>query len=96
MTLRAQILEDLRRVRTAREQVIAGVAGGSITLGEALELAASQREVESCYVSKLVEALPAVGKVRGRRLLADIGVPVRSRCGDLSPEQRRAILGAVQ
>jgi hypothetical protein len=83
MSLRAQVLEDLRGVRAAREDVVARVA-------------AARRDVAACYVTKLVEAVPGVGKVRGRRLLAELGVPPRCRCADLGVDVRDALLGALR
>ena len=96
MSSRAQVLEDLRGARAAREDVVARVAAGSLSLAEALELAATRRDVAACYVTKLVEAVPGVGKVRGRRLLAELGVPPRQRCGELTVDLRDALLGALR
>jgi len=96
MSLRAQVLEDLRGVRAAREDVVARVAAGSLSLADALEFAATRRDVAACYVTKLVEAVPGVGKVRGRRLLAELGVPPRRRCGELTVDVREALLGALR
>lgn len=96
MSSRAQVLEDLRGVRAAREDVVARVAAGSLSLADALDLAAVRREVAACYVTKLVEAVPGVGKVRGRRLLAELGVPPRRRCAELTADVREALLGAFR
>ena len=96
MSLRAQVLEDLRGVRAAREDVVARVAAGSLSIADALALAATRRDVAACYVTKLVEAVPGVGKVRGRRLLAELGVPPRCRCADLGVDVRDALLGALR
>ena len=47
------------------------------------------------YVVKLLDVHPALGKVSGRRLLADLGVVPFTRVGQLTPEQRNGILAAV-
>ena len=96
MSLRAQVLEDLRGVRAAREDVVAQVAAGSLSLADAFGLAATRRDVAACYVTKLVEAVPGVGKVRGRRLLAELGVAPRCRCAELADDVRDALLGALR
>ena len=92
MSSRTQLLEDLRAIRREREQLLARVAAGELGLSAVLSMVATRREVAECYVTKIVEALPGVGKVRGRRLLADIGVASRTRCSDLSARHRDDIV----
>lgn len=96
MSSRVQVLEDLHAARVARETVLERVAAGTLGLADAFALASTHREVAACYVTKLVEAVPGVGKVRGRRLLADLGIPSRYRCVEMSNEVRDAILGGLQ
>ena len=47
------------------------------------------------YVVKLLDVHPKLGKVAGRRLLADIGIQPLARVADLTTEQREAILQTV-
>jgi hypothetical protein len=95
MSSRAQLLADLRAIRDERDTVLAGVARGDHTITAVLALTTTHRAVAGCYVSKIVEALPGVGKVRGRRMLADIGVAPRTQCADLSARHRDDILRAL-
>ena len=47
------------------------------------------------YVVKLIERIPTVGKVRARRILADMALSERYHVGDLTPEQRSLIIEQV-
>jgi hypothetical protein len=71
-------------VKKAHEGKLAGV------------LSVSDDSLEAqVYVVKLLDVHPALGKVSGRRLLADLGVVPFTRVGQLTSEQRSGILAAV-
>jgi len=71
-------------VKKAHEGKLAGV------------LSVSDDSLEAqVYVVKLLDVHPALGKVSGRRLLADLGVVQFTRVGQLTSEQRSGILAAV-
>lgn len=48
------------------------------------------------YVVKIAEALPGVGKVRARRVLADLQLGERTRLGDVTAAQRAALVKELQ
>ena len=71
-------------VKKAHEGKLAGV------------LSVSEDSLEAqVYVVKLLDVHPALGKVSGRRLLADLGVVPFTRVGQLTSAQRSGILAAV-
>ncbi len=71
-------------VKKAHEGKLAGV------------LSVSEDSLEAqVYVVKLLDVHPALGKVAGRRLLADLGVVPFTRVGQLTSAQRSGILAAV-
>ena len=47
------------------------------------------------YVVKLLDVTPHVGKVKGRRMLQEMGISEFTRVGDLGESQRKKILGGV-
>jgi hypothetical protein len=84
-----ELVKSLRNARVvavkkAHEGKLAGV------------LSVSDDSLEAqVYVVKLLDVHPALGKVSGRRLLADLGVVPFTRVGQLTSEQRSGILAAV-
>ena len=48
------------------------------------------------YVVKLLDVSPRLGKVAGRRLMADLGIEPLSRVRDLTDPQRSALIGVVE
>ena len=47
------------------------------------------------YVVKLLDVTPNVGKVKGRRLLHQLGIGEFTRVGELNDAQRQELLGGV-
>ncbi len=84
-------VRDLDRVRELRSARVAAVDRSSA--GELAEvLAARDGATGSVYVVKLLDVHPRLGKVAGRRLLAEIGVAPLARLHDLTDLQRSRIL----
>ena len=48
------------------------------------------------YVVKLLDVSPRLGKVAGRRLMAELGIEPLSRVRDLTDSQRMALVGVVE
>ncbi|NCX18194.1 MAG: hypothetical protein EBX15_05495, partial [Acidimicrobiia bacterium] len=82
-------LETLARItahRQALQAVIDDVAAGRLSLVEVFRRAAAADHDDASrqvYLVKLAEVLPAIGKVRARRVLADHGLGERTRVGDV-------------
>jgi len=91
-----RVLDDLSALRTAITDRIEGVRDGAIGLSEALHPAADESVAALAsrfvYVVKIVEAVPGVGKVRARRALETVGLGERDRVGDLTADDRAALL----
>ncbi len=69
------------RLRRDRREVIAALSAGTASLASLdAEWRAAAAPVK---VVSLVEALPGVGKVRGRRILDELGVAHSARWGEL-------------
>lgn len=47
-----------------------------------------------CYVVKVLDVHPCLGKVKGRRLLSSLGVSASTRMEDLGDKERAAISGS--
>jgi hypothetical protein len=62
-----------------------------IASGEPLSVVLAAAGCGHCYVVKALDVHPCLGKVRGRRLLASLGVAQSSRIEDLGADDRAAI-----
>jgi hypothetical protein len=76
---RAEALAWAAAVRSTRDDVVAAVRAGDLSLDAALDRAASDEHVARIRVVHVVEALPGWGKVTSRRALRAIG------CADDTP-----------
>lgn len=87
-------LRDYARVeslRTARDGAVHLSSRG--LLAQVLGAATDSPE-SKVYVVKLLDVHPALGKVKGRRLLTSLGVDSFARVSDLSSDQVADILSA--
>ena len=48
------------------------------------------------YVVKLLDVSPRLGKVAGRRLMAELGIASLARVHELTDDQRRALIDVVE
>lgn len=81
----------VERLRAARRTAVEAASAGRVrsVLGVDGDDPASR-----VYVVKLLDVHPALGKVAGRRLLADAGVAPFARVVDLTEAQKSTILRA--
>lgn len=91
MESRNRDLDIVRELRSARETAVSRSSSGEL----AEVFSGDDGPTGSVYVVKLLDVHPRLGKVAGRRLLADIGVEPLARVADLTTEQRARILAEV-
>lgn len=92
---RKAALEKAAEVRRGRSEIRAQLKAGSITLEQLFE------QLDDDIVGKMkalvvIESLPGVGKVKARRLMADIGIADSRRLRGLGDQQRAKLLSAVR
>lgn len=91
MESRVRDLVTVRALRSARVDAVAASAAGEL----ASLLASTDGFTRAVYVVKILDVHPGLGKVAGRRLLAEVGVEPLARISDLTPGQTSRILEAV-
>jgi hypothetical protein len=89
---RTAALKKAAEARTARAELKEKLKMGSVTLAEALAKADSDDVIGNMRVLAMLEALPGVGKVKARRLMADIEIAENRKVRGLGPKQRIALL----
>jgi len=100
-----KVLARLAQRRAQLEAVIGAVHGHSLSLSDVFaragdpNVATLEPDALVCrfvYLVKIAEALPGVGKVRARRVLADHGCGERTRVGDVAVNDRDALVQALR
>jgi len=84
MAATPNVLEQLTARRRDMESLVAEVAAGRISMNEVLSRSDHDATAGFIYLVKVAEALPGVGKVRARRVLADFSLGERTTRAQLT------------
>ena len=92
---RTAALQKAVEVRRQRSEVRVRLKDGSLSLDDLLD------RVDDDMVGKMkalvvIESLPGIGKVKARRLMADIGIAESRRLRGLGDQQRAKRLSAIR
>ena len=93
---RAAALEKAARIRKERAALKRQLKDGSLTLAAALDRAPSDEALAKMRVLTLLESLPALGKVKARRILDQVGIAESRRVQGLGAHQRVELLRVTQ
>lgn len=91
-----EVLARLSQRRQAIESVIASVANTSLTLARVFERVENEPVYQFVYLVKLAEAVPGIGKVRARRILAELNLGERTRVAEVTVMQRESLLKVLR
>ncbi len=80
---------EARRVRAEIKELL---KTGSLTFPEVLDQADSDELVAGTKVAAIIVSLPGVGKIKGKRLMEELGIASNRRLRGLGTRQRRALL----
>jgi hypothetical protein len=86
-------MEVVAQLRTARVSAVLESSKGNVA--SVLETPLGSY-VALVFVVKLLDVSPRLGKVAGRRLMAEHGIGALSRVCDLTEQQRRALIDVVE
>ena len=89
---RTAALAKAAEARAARAELKNQLKNGSVSIREALS--STSTTVGKLKVVSLLESLPGVGKVRARRIMADLDISESRRLRGLGAKQRAALLDA--
>lgn len=82
-------------VREQREELKAGIGNGELLLGEAFSRSEAEEGIADVKLLSLMDCVAGLGKVRGRRLLGDLGWAETVKLGEVAEEQRRELLSRL-
>lgn len=89
---RQAALEKAAIARRVRAEVKEKLKMGSLSLPELFEQGARDDILAKLKVVSVLESMPGVGKVRARRIMADLEISESRRLRGLGTKQRRALL----
>jgi hypothetical protein len=86
-------MEVVAQLRKARVAAVLESSKGNVS--SVLEAPYDSYEAQ-VYVVKLLDVSPRLGKVAGRRLMAELGIGALARVHDLTEQQRSALIEVVE
>ena len=89
---RKSVIAYAYSLRCEMSQVLLDIASGKLNLSDVLIKNADHEATMRLYVVKALEAIQSVGKVKARRLMADLEITEKRRIESLSKSERRALL----
>ncbi|PWD49731.1 30S ribosomal protein S13 [Serinibacter arcticus] len=89
---RADALAKAAQARATRAEVKNRLKYSGASLSSVLEAAESDEAIGKLKVSALLEALPGVGPVRAKQIMAEVGIAETRRVRGLGPHQRDALV----
>ncbi len=89
---RRAALEKAAEARRVRAEIKELLKTGSLTFPEVLDRAESDDIVAGTKVAAVIVSLPGVGKVKGKRLMEELGIASNRRLRGLGARQREALL----
>jgi len=84
---RAAALQKAAAARASRAEVKKQLKYQGATLSEVVARAKDDDAIAKLRVTELLESLPGIGKVKARKIMADIGIAESRRVGGLGPHQ---------
>lgn len=89
---RKSVIAYAYSLRCEMSQVVLDIASGKLKLSDVLIKNADHEATKRLYVVKALEAVQKIGKVRARRLMAELAITEKRRIESLSVSERQALL----
>lgn len=84
---------EARRIRAELKQML---KAGEVSLREVLDRSGSAEPLAKMKVADVLEAMPAFGPVKARRLMEELEIAPSRRLRGLGPRQREALLATFE
>ena len=82
-------------MRCEMSQVLLDIASGNLNLSDVL-IKNADHAATQLYVVKALEAIQGIGKVKARRLMADLEITEKRRIESLSVNERQLLLKKIE
>jgi hypothetical protein len=84
---------EARRIRAELKQML---KAGEVSLRDVLDRSSSAEPLAKMKVADVLEAMPAFGPVKARRLMEELEIASSRRLRGLGPRQREALLATFE
>lgn len=84
---------EARRIRAELKQML---KAGEVSLRDVIERSSSADALAKMKVADVLEAMPAFGPVKARRLMEELDIAPSRRLRGLGPRQRAALLATFE
>jgi hypothetical protein len=84
---------EARRIRAELKQML---KAGEVSIRDVIERSSSADALAKMKVADVLEAMPAFGPVKARRLMEELDIAPSRRLRGLGPRQRAALLAAFE
>ena len=89
---RKSVIANAYSLRCEMSQVLLDIASGKLNLSDVLIKNADHAATKRLYLVKALESFEHIGKVKARRLMADLEITEKRRIESLTPNERQALL----
>ena len=89
---RKSVIASAYSLRCEMSQVLLDIASGKLNLSDVLIKNADHEATKRLYLVKALEVFRHVGKVKARRLMADLEITEKRRIESLTINERQALL----
>src|SRR6056297_242888 len=93
---RRAALEKAAQARAIRAELKQMLKAGEVSIGEVLEQSDRADALAKMRVNAVLEAMPAFGPVKARRLMEELDIAPSRRLRGLGPRQREALIAAFE
>lgn len=93
---RKSVIANAYSLRCEMSQVLLDIASGNLNLSDVLIKNADHAATQRLYVVKALEAIQSIGKVKARRLMADLEITEKRRIESLSVNERQLLLKKIE
>ena len=90
--VRVSALASALNLRTEMSHVLEEISTGSLSFLEVLAKSINDEATSRLYVVKALESIPMVGKIKARRVMAELGITQKRRVDSLSPQERASLI----
>ena len=93
---RRAALEKAAQARAIRAELKQMLKAGEVSIAEVLEQSDRADALAKMRVNAVLEAMPAFGPVKARRLMEELDIAPSRRLRGLGPRQREALIAAFE
>lgn len=93
---RRAALEKAAQARRIRAELKQMLKAGEVTLRQVIERAETAEPLAKMKVADVIEAMPAYGKIKARKLMEQLDIAPTRRIRGLGPRQREALLATFE